>query len=186
MNQPTLLSIQALMLLGPHLTNSGRFLDAWTLFGVTIRSAQSIGLHRNPQVLNPAPSLREAAVRKKLWWWMLHMDQQYSMTLGRPLGISGMGDCPFPEPLTTDPSLLRAADCINHLTVLGRQVLSGAPLVATRTDGLSDKLLGLLDTLPEDMQFNETWARPTAPIPEDPMAELAAGTNTDWLVSAHS
>ncbi|KAK5296690.1 hypothetical protein LTR16_000219 [Cryomyces antarcticus] len=56
-NSPTLLSIQTLILIGPYLTNSGRFLDAWTLFGTTIRLAHSIGLHRNPRFLDPAPPL---------------------------------------------------------------------------------------------------------------------------------
>lgn len=43
MNRPTLLAIQTLIMIGPYLTNSGKFLDAWALFGVTIRLAQSIG-----------------------------------------------------------------------------------------------------------------------------------------------
>ena len=43
MNRPTLLAIETLIMIGPYLTNSGRFLDAWALFGLTIRLAQSIG-----------------------------------------------------------------------------------------------------------------------------------------------
>jgi mannose-1-phosphate guanylyltransferase len=43
MNRPTLLVIETLVMIGPYLTNSGKFLDAWALFGVTIRLAQSIG-----------------------------------------------------------------------------------------------------------------------------------------------
>lgn len=42
-NQPKFLIVQTLVMMGPYLTNSGRFLDAWTLFGITIRIAQSIG-----------------------------------------------------------------------------------------------------------------------------------------------
>lgn len=43
MNRPTLLVIETLVMMGPHLTNSGKFLDASALFGVTARLAQSIG-----------------------------------------------------------------------------------------------------------------------------------------------
>lgn len=43
MNRPTLLVIETLIMIGPYLTNGGKFLDAWALFGVTIRLAQSIG-----------------------------------------------------------------------------------------------------------------------------------------------
>ncbi len=43
MNRPSLLGIQTLIMIGPYLTNAGKFLDAWALFGTTIRLAQSIG-----------------------------------------------------------------------------------------------------------------------------------------------
>ena len=43
MSRPSLLAIQTLIMICPYLTNSGKFLDAWALFGVTIRLAQSIG-----------------------------------------------------------------------------------------------------------------------------------------------
>jgi len=43
MNRPSLLVIEALVMIGPYLTNSGKFLDASALFGGTVRLAQSIG-----------------------------------------------------------------------------------------------------------------------------------------------
>ena len=43
MSRPTLLVIEALVMMGPYLTNSGKFLDASALFGSTVRLAQSIG-----------------------------------------------------------------------------------------------------------------------------------------------
>ncbi|KAK5019467.1 hypothetical protein LTR39_000352, partial [Cryomyces antarcticus] len=53
-NSPTLLSIQTLILIGPYLTNSGRFLDAWTLFGTTIRLAHSIANGDNSEPESPS------------------------------------------------------------------------------------------------------------------------------------
>lgn len=176
MNQPTLLGIQALVMLGPYLTNSGRFLDAWTLFGTTIRMAHSVGLHRNPKLLDPSPeSTREVMIRQSLWWWMLHMDQQYSVTLGRPLGISGYGDCPPPEPLTTDPTILRLAEFVDHFTILARQILnSDGMMKLSQIDEYTDKLIGLWDTMPEALQFNESWCRQETPLPEWPLDVMSA------------
>lgn len=174
MHKPSLRSIQTLIMLGPFLTNSGRFLDAWTLFGTTIRLAHSIGLHRHPKYLNPAPTTPvEISVRKTLWWWMLYMDEQYSMTLGRPLGISGIGDCPWPQPLATDPAMLRFGQFVNHFTVLARQILGSKPFKYMKIDEFTDSLRGLLDTMPETLQFHESWARPETEIPEWPLSAMA-------------
>ncbi|KAI9785591.1 MAG: hypothetical protein M1835_003314 [Candelina submexicana] len=175
MNRPSLLGIQTLIMIGPYLTNAGKFLDAWALFGTTIRLAQSIGLHRNPKVLDPAPPPEECALRQSLWWWMLHMDQQYSATLGRPLGISGIGDCPPLEPLTTNPTVLRVAEYINQFTILARQILSSDRLSNIKIDEFTDKLLALRDTLPECVQFDEQWLQAQKDIPDWPLDAIAAG-----------
>lgn len=175
MNQPTLLGIQTLVMVGPYLTNSGRFLDAWTLFGTTIRMAHSIGLHRNPKFLDPAPPLRECMFRQTLWWWMLHMDQQYSVTLGRPLGISGIGDCPPPELLTTNPTILRLGEFVDHFTVLARRVLSSDGMMSvSKIDEFTDSLIGLWDTMPESLQFNESWLRQEKTLPDWPLEVMSA------------
>ncbi|KZF22453.1 hypothetical protein L228DRAFT_268916 [Xylona heveae TC161] len=174
MNRPTLFGIQTLIMIGPYLTNAGKFLDAWALFGVTIRLAQSVGLHRHHKYLDPTPPLRECTVRQSLWWWMLHMDQQYSMTLGRPLGISGIGDCPPLEPLTTDIRVHRISQYVNHFTILARQILSSDRLSNPKIDEFSEKLLVLLETLPEVLQFDETWLDESRQIPEWPFNAMAA------------
>jgi len=175
MNRPTLLAIQTLVMMGPYLTNSGRFLDAWTLFGTTIRLAHSIGLHRNPKLLDPVPPLRECSVRQTLWWWILHMDQQYSVTLGRPLGISGYGDCPPPEPLTTNPTMLRLGEFIDRFTILARQILSSDGMMSVnKIDDFTDKLVGLWDTMPVSLQFNESWLREEVALPEWPLEMMSA------------
>ncbi|KAH8723753.1 hypothetical protein GQ44DRAFT_773629 [Phaeosphaeriaceae sp. PMI808] len=175
MHKPSLLGIQALVMIGPYLTNSGRFLDAWTLFGTTIRLAHSIGLHRHPKYLDPAPpTQRECFIRQTLWWWMLHMDEQYSMTLGRPLGISGIGDCPPPHELTTNPHILRFGEFVNHFTVLARQILSSDRLTDAKIDEYTASLKALLETMPEMLQFDKSWLEETTEIPEWPLNAMAA------------
>ena len=175
LNTPTLLGIQTLVMMGPYLTNTGRFLDAWTLFGTTIRLAHSMGLHRNPKFLDPVPPLRECMIRRTLWWWMLHMDQQYSVTLGRPLGISGISDCPPPEPLTTNQTVLRLGEFVNHFTIVARQILGSDGMMSVgKIDEYTDKLLGLWDTMPETLQFNESWTRKETALPEWPLDVMSA------------
>jgi len=103
------------------------------------------------------------------------MDQQYSMTLGRPLGISGIGDCLPPEPLTTNPIILRLDEFVNQLTVLARQILSSDRLTNGKIDNFTDRLRALWDAMPEMLQFDESWLDESKEIPEWPLDAMAAG-----------
>lgn len=100
---------------------------------------------------------------------MLHMDQHYAMTLGRPLGIPGIGDCPPPTPLTTNSTVLRLSTYINQFTVLARQILSADELDNSRIDDFSDRLVQLLDTLPAVIQFDESWLDQAKEVPDWPL-----------------
>ncbi|KAI4100982.1 MAG: hypothetical protein LQ339_005303 [Xanthoria mediterranea] len=203
-NRPKLLTVKTLVMLGPYLTNSGRFLDAWALFGTTIRLAQSIGresnlptgpkilltivvsVHRDPDRLNPPVPVKEAAARRGLWWWIMYMDQQYSITLGRPLGISSMGDCPPPEPLVQDALIQSHSNYISQFTILTRQILSAGYLNANQIDDFTEQLLALKRTLPNMIQFDETWLNADKPVPSWPLdmqaASLHAKTHTYILL----
>lgn len=97
------------------------------------------------------------------------------MTLGRPLGISGIGDCPPPHELTTDPQMLRFGEFANHFTVLARQVLSSDRLTNAKIDEFTDSLRALLETMPEMLQFDESWVTDNKEIPEWPLGAMAAG-----------
>jgi hypothetical protein len=104
---------------------------------------------------------------------MMHMDEEYSMTLGRPLGISGIGDCPPPHELTTDPHMLRLSEFVNYFTILARQILSSDRLTNTKIDEFTDSLRGLLDTMPELLQFDKSWISEGYKVPEWPMNAIA-------------
>ena len=105
------------------------------------------------------------------------MDEQYSMTLGRPLGISGLGDCSPPHELTTDPQMLRFSEFINYFTILARQILSNDRLNNAKIDEFTDSLRGLLETMPEMLQFDKSWLLEETKIPEWPLGAMAAGTS---------
>ncbi|KAL9585054.1 MAG: hypothetical protein Q9212_001744 [Teloschistes hypoglaucus] len=172
-SRPTLLMVETLVMIGPYLTNSGRFLDAWALFGTTIRLAQSIG--RMSDRLNPPIPAEEAAARRSLWWWIMHMDQQYSITLGRPLGISSMGDCPPPEPLMPGPVFQSLSNYMAQFTILTRQILSAGHLTAHQIDDFTEQLFALQHTLPSIVQFDDSWLNVDKPVPGWPM-DLQAAT----------
>ncbi|KAL8652778.1 MAG: hypothetical protein Q9226_004121, partial [Calogaya cf. arnoldii] len=136
--------------------------------------------------LNPPVPANEAAARRGLWWWIMYMDQQYSITLGRPLGISSMGDCPPPEPLVQDPLVQSHSNYISQFTILTRQILSAGYLNANQIDDFTEQLLALKRTLPNILQFDETWLNPDKPVPGWPLdmqaATLHAKTHTYILL----
>lgn len=103
------------------------------------------------------------------------MDEQYSMTLGRPLGISGIGDCPPPQELTTNPGMLRFGEFVNRFTILARQILSSDKLSNAKIDDFTDLLRALLETLPETLQFDKSWLRRENELPDWPLSAMAAG-----------
>lgn len=192
MNRPTLLTIQTLVMMGPYLTNSGKFLDASALFGLTVRLAQSVGceypssgsrtmstqlsypVHRDPHQVDPPLPLKDITSRKSLWWWMLQMDQHYSMALGRPLAMSSIGECAAPEPITPDPVLESLSNYTTQFTSLGREILSAGYMGNDQIDRFTDDLLSLKQTLPSPLQFDETWLNHDHVIPGWPLDAQAS------------
>lgn len=114
------------------------------------------------------------AIRKSIWWWMLHMDQHYSMALGRPLAISSIGDCPAPDPMSTEPLAQSISNHIPRFTILARQILSAEYLGNEQIDSFSHELLALKQSLPEAVNFNETWLNKEKTVPGWPL-DLQAG-----------
>ena len=177
MSQASLSALQAFILICSYLTNDGRVLHAWTNFGTVIRMAQAAGLHRNPQLLEIVPSQRESILRKRLWWHMLYMDEKMCSALGRPLGASSIGDCPLPDPLSTNMAMIRLLSCVDQLTVLGRQILGSAPMNIHRIAHFVEKLQTLLDTIPEEGRFRHVWNSEPSQAPEPPLDGYSAGKN---------
>lgn len=156
MSEPSLHSIQTLMVLGSYLDISGRERDAWTLFGTTVRAAYSVDLHRNPRILLPQPSLLESQRRQELWWWMLQMDQHYSTIFAKPLGVSGVCDCPAPTPTTRNQTELRLGEFVSKFTIIARQVLGVSDITnEVIVNGLTQRLSRTWSAMPEILQFDE-------------------------------
>lgn len=102
------------------------------------------------------------------------MDQQYSMTLGRPLGISSMGDCPAPVPLIQDPVIQSLSNYISQFTIVARQIMSTGHLTNCQIDSFTDQLLALKDTLPAAIRFDAGWLDEEKLLPQWPLNAQAA------------
>lgn len=109
MDQTSIASVQVCILLGSYLVYHGKPNLSFALLGATIRTAQAIGLHRQPMRGTQA-SIEE---RKRVWWtiytwdrYCMIRDHTYltlirsrfaSVTYGRPLGINDK-DCNVMQP----------------------------------------------------------------------------------------
>lgn len=99
MDQTSIASVQACILLGSYLVYHGKPNLSFALLGATIRTAQAIGLHRQP-ISGTNASLEE---RKRVWWTIYTWDRFASVTYGRPLGINDK-DCNVEHPMDTSES----------------------------------------------------------------------------------
>ena len=129
---------------------------------------------------------KEIAARKILWWWILYTDQQFSVTLGRPLAVSTLGDCPSPEPLLPDSIGQNFWTYITQLSLLGRQVLTAPYLANDRIDKYTDDLLILLASLPPGLGFDASWLEPDKPLigwPFDTQAAILHAKAHNYLIS---
>lgn len=97
MSQGSLILVQALLLKSQYLQATRRAGECWITIGLSVRVAQSLGLHLN-QVISAKESAIEREFCKRLWHGCVMMDIVASMTFGRPL----MGTCHFPVDLPSE------------------------------------------------------------------------------------
>ncbi|KAK9320488.1 fungal-specific transcription factor domain-containing protein [Lipomyces orientalis] len=88
MDESSLASIQTCLLLGSYYVYHGRPNSSFALLGATIKTAQAMGLHRQPS----RGECYEIEERKRIWWTIYTWDRFASVTYGRPLGIND-NDC---------------------------------------------------------------------------------------------
>ena len=96
------------------------------------------------------------------------------MTLGRPLGISSMGDCPSPESTIPNPNAVSLSNYMSHFSLLARQILSSGTLSNTQIDKYSDDLLSLHSTLTSQMRLDATWLNEDKAVPPWPLDAQAS------------
>ncbi|KAF2683178.1 hypothetical protein K458DRAFT_51601 [Lentithecium fluviatile CBS 122367] len=109
MDDSSIASVQACILLGSYYVYHGKPNLSFALLGATIKTAQAIGLHRQP-LRGDFGSIEE---RKRVWWTIYTWDRFASVTYGRPLGINDK-DCNVEQPLDVHES-----PCFKEINPMG-------------------------------------------------------------------
>ena len=112
--------------------------------------------------------------RRKIWWWILYTDLQYSSVSGRPLGSCTMGTSPPPEPSEPDDVEGGSSSYTAQFTIILRQILGTTYLSNNQIDQYTNNLVTLNGTLPEVLRFQRTWLGDEANTPPWPYPARAA------------
>ncbi|KIX02215.1 uncharacterized protein Z518_08154 [Rhinocladiella mackenziei CBS 650.93] len=80
LSRPTIVDIQSLLVLGNVIANSMNAGVAWSLLGLTVRLAQTIGLHE-PSRLSNSPD--EMLLQEEVWWRIVWQDSLLSIIFDR-------------------------------------------------------------------------------------------------------
>lgn len=84
-----------MLLLGNVLANGMNAGAAWSFLGMTMRLAQSLGLHRSSTTDARETATTEDNARTQLWWAVLWQDSLLSISYDRS-SSAVTADCPFP------------------------------------------------------------------------------------------
>ncbi|KAL0934746.1 fungal specific transcription factor domain protein [Colletotrichum truncatum] len=119
----TFASLQARMLATHYLLNHSRMHEAWSSFGIVVRHAQALGLHRRS--VGPLSNHVTREYRKRLFWSIYINDRIISSIFGRPCAIHD-DDIDQDECALANDEDITASGC--HLTASG-EFCSAAALV---------------------------------------------------------
>ena len=97
----TFQSVQVYLLLSLYFQSTNEPHHCWTMVGVAVRSAESLGLHL-PVVSEHAASPSKRELCRKIWHGCVLMDRITSITFGRPPIISSAFASGVPRPLSID------------------------------------------------------------------------------------
>jgi len=85
-----------------HFRSPDTQFGAWLVFGLVIRAAMRLGLHRDASHF-PAISVFRGEMQRRLWASIIHLDLHNSLQVGLPRMIKdGMYDTKAPQPLSDD------------------------------------------------------------------------------------
>ena len=122
-------------------------------------------------------------VRRRVWWWILYTDLQYSSASGRPLASSTMGSLSPPESLEPDEFGGDSSSYTNQFTTVTRQILATTFLNNTQIDQYTNNLVALNETIPEVLRFQPTWLGDKTSVPPWPYPARAAIMHAEFHTS---
>ncbi|KAG8856771.1 hypothetical protein FRB96_006274 [Tulasnella sp. 330] len=89
------------------LTFDRRITECWAQLGAAVRTAQALGLHRDPSKMGLDPLATE--YRRRIWAYLYHADSTFALLLGRPRTIHD-NYCD-----TMPPSNVEDSEIIDHM-----------------------------------------------------------------------
>ncbi|KIV99253.1 uncharacterized protein PV09_09024 [Verruconis gallopava] len=114
--QTTLEDLQILLVLGKIISNNMNAGTSWSLLGLTIRLAQTLGLHYDPPSTDPnLPQTKRSSV----WWQIVWQDSLLSITFDRTSPTTIVAHQSYAEP-TRELSYL---DCMRRLCKIGLDIV---------------------------------------------------------------
>lgn len=136
----SILLLQALLLSGQYLQASQNPAACWNVFGLAIRVAQEVGLHRDRYILSRS-NIIEQQLCRRLWYGCLILERITSTTFGRPLMV--------PQKFDVDPPCCVDDEYIGDSSIASPP-LSAPPSVIhvfVQTSKLYDILAEILTSL---------------------------------------
>ncbi|KAL7911537.1 hypothetical protein GGI35DRAFT_293329 [Trichoderma velutinum] len=137
---PDIHTIQALIMLANFLQNQANAGASWSILGLTIRLAQTLGLHWSPDPDTVEVDQQdEATVKYYIWRSLIWQDTLISLCYGRPSCITVMDEIPLESSssLTPPQTYSFTASC-NHLFIIANKICQ-----ALNKAGFSGKQLSL-------------------------------------------
>ena len=167
--RPTIDAICAMCYFAAYLNYEGRVEELWSVLGMNVRMAQSMGLHRDPSIVSNLP-VAEADSRRRLFWTIAATETAFSTVFGRPDGL-GFFDCKLPKNIS-DRELLdgqeASSSAVNEVTfnrslwelayvsrnILHNMLESSTPVTMSKLKSLELRLLAWFHTLPAPFRFD--------------------------------
>ncbi|KAI9730233.1 MAG: hypothetical protein M1834_005997 [Cirrosporium novae-zelandiae] len=109
LNQPSILSIQTMVLMNYFLMNDNHVSDGWAFAGVLIRQAYALGLNRDPSFVVPNASHFVKQQRRRLWQSVLVQDTFLTVLLKLPPTVTH-SDVTIDDLIEVDQSSIASPD----------------------------------------------------------------------------
>ncbi|KAF4879213.1 putative transporter [Colletotrichum siamense] len=132
----TFASLQARLLATHYLLNHSRMHEAWSSFGIVVRHAQALGLHRRS--VGPLSNCITHEYRKRLFWAIYVNDRIISSIFGRPCAIHD-DDIDQDECALANDDDITAAGC--RVSPYGEFCSAAALIHYARLSGILGKIL---------------------------------------------
>jgi hypothetical protein len=117
----TLETIQTLLVIGNVISNNMNAGVAWSLLGLTIRLAQTLGLHR---ICPPATPFEIKSTRLRIWWALIWQDSLLSITYDRAPTMIGTINKPTPLAPESTKGNRSFSDCMYQLCKVAHCIVS--------------------------------------------------------------